>query len=103
MLQLELGYESDVIHPGICHGDPVKYINWKATAKTGELKTKELSSLTYQPVVIDFSAIKIKDTERKISCIAYAVVQLTRKNIPIGLGLHSGVHPQHQAPTEQPF
>jgi uncharacterized protein (DUF58 family) len=85
----KIGYESDIISiREYVHGDPVKYINWKATAKTGELKTKELSSLTYQPVVIDFSATEIEDTERKISCIAYTVVQLTRKNIPIGLRLH---------------
>ena len=83
------GYDSDVISiREYVHGDPVKYINWKATAKTGELKTKELSSLAYQPVVIDFSAIEIEDTEQKISCIAYTIVQLTRKNIPIGLRLN---------------
>jgi uncharacterized protein (DUF58 family) len=83
------GYESDIISiREYVHGDPVKYINWKATAKTGELKTKELSSLAYQPVVIDFGAVEIEDTEQKISCIAYTIVQLIRKNIPIGLRLN---------------
>lgn len=82
------GYESDIISiREYVHGDPIKYINWKATAKTGELKTKELSSLAYQPVVIDFSSVEIEDTERKISCIAYTIVQLIRRNIPIGLRL----------------
>jgi uncharacterized protein (DUF58 family) len=84
------GYESDIISiREYVHGDPIKYINWKATAKTGELKTKELSSLTFQPVVIDFSTVDIEDTERRISCIAYTIVQLIRKNIPIGLRLNS--------------
>jgi uncharacterized protein (DUF58 family) len=83
------GYESDIISiREYVHGDPIKYINWKATAKTGELKTKELSSLAYQPVVIDFTTVDIEDTEQKISCIAYTIVQLVRKNIPIGLRLN---------------
>jgi len=83
------GYESDIISiREYVHGDPIKYINWKATAKTGELKTKELSSLAYQPVVIDFSMVDIEDIEQKISYIAYTIVQLIRKNIPIGLRLN---------------
>lgn len=83
------GYESDITSiREYVHGDPIKYINWKATAKTGELKTKELSSLTYQPIVIDFTMVYIEDTEQKISCVAYTIVQLIRKNIPIGLRLN---------------
>jgi uncharacterized protein (DUF58 family) len=83
------GYESDIISiREYVHGDPIKYINWKATAKTGELKTKELSSLAYQPIVIDFTTVDIEDIEQKISCIAYTIVQLIRKNIPIGLRLN---------------
>jgi uncharacterized protein (DUF58 family) len=80
------GYESDMISiRQYVLGDPVKYINWKATAKTGELKTKELSALTFEPVVIDFEKVGIKDVEEKLSCIAYTVFHLFRKNIPIGL------------------
>jgi uncharacterized protein (DUF58 family) len=85
----KIGYESDIISiREYVHGDPIKYINWKATAKTGELKTKELSSLSYQPVVIDFSNVDIDDTEQKISCVSYTIVQLIKKNIPIGLRLN---------------
>jgi uncharacterized protein (DUF58 family) len=84
------GYESDIISiREYVHGDPIKYINWKATAKTGELKTKELSSLTFQPVVIDFATVDIEDLEQRISCVAYMIVQLIRKNVPIGLRLNS--------------
>jgi hypothetical protein len=31
--------------------------------------------------------VDIEDIEQKISCIAYTIVQLVRKNIPIGLRL----------------
>lgn len=84
------GSDSDIISiREYVPGDPIKYINWKATARTGELKTKELSSLTFQPVIIDFSTVDIENTEEKISCVTYAIVQLIKKNIPIGLRLGS--------------
>lgn len=80
------GYESDILSiREYIQGDPFKYINWKATAKTGELKTKELSSLAYQPIVIDFDRSSIKNIEERISCITYTVLQLLKKNIPVGL------------------
>lgn len=80
------GYESDIMSiREYVHGDPLKYINWKATAKTGELKTKELSSLAFAPVIIDFDSVDIDDVEEKISCIAFTIVQCIRKNVPVGM------------------
>jgi uncharacterized protein (DUF58 family) len=80
------GYEADIISiREYIQGDPFKYINWKATAKTGGLKTKELSTLAHQPVVIDFEKINIRNIEEKISCITYMILQLLKKNIPVGL------------------
>jgi uncharacterized protein (DUF58 family) len=87
------GYESDMISiRAYVQGDPVKYINWKATAKTGALKTKELSSLIFQPVVIDFEKINIGDLEEKLSCVAYTIFHLLRKNIPIGLKIKENLY-----------
>ncbi len=89
----KIGFESDIVSiREYVHGDPLKYIHWKATAKTGKLKTKELSTLTYQPVVIDFDKVAITDTEEKISCIAYSIVQLLKKNIPIGLKINGRLY-----------
>lgn len=89
----KIGFESDIVSiREYVHGDPLKYIHWKATAKTGKLKTKELSTLTYQPVVIDFENVAINDTEEKISCIAYSIVQLLKKNIPIGLKINGRLY-----------
>lgn len=80
------GFESEILSiREYIHGDPFKYINWKATAKTGELKTKELSSLAFQPIVIDFEKSAIRSIEEKISCITYTILQLLKKNIPVGL------------------
>lgn len=89
----KIGFESDIVSiREYVHGDPLKYIHWKATAKTGKLKTKELSTLTYQPIVIDFEKVAIRDTEEKISCIAYSIVQLLKKNVPIGLKINGRLY-----------
>lgn len=89
----KIGYESDVISiRQYVHGDPLKYINWKATAKTGELKTKELSTLFCEPVVIDFDKVAIRDVEERISSVAYRILQLLRKERPVGLRIGSKLY-----------
>jgi uncharacterized protein (DUF58 family) len=89
----KIGYESDLISiRKYVYGDPLKYISWKATAKTGDLKIKELSSLIFEPIVIHFEEVDIKDLEEKISCIAYTIFQFLRKNIPVGLEMKGTVY-----------
>jgi uncharacterized protein (DUF58 family) len=88
-----LGYESDVVSiREYVRGDPLKYIHWKATAKTGKLKTKELSSLAHRPVIIDFEKVSIANIEERISSIAYAIVQFCKKNIPVGLRINNNLY-----------
>ena len=80
------GYEGDLMSVrNYVYGDPMKYIHWKASAKSRELKTKELSSLSQRPVVIDFENIGIKNREERISCVTYLLLLLHRRNIPVGL------------------
>lgn len=80
------GYEAEMISlRDYIKGDPLKYIHWKASAKTGRLKTKELSSLSRQPVIIDFDTLTIKNVEEKISCVTYLLLKLFRKNVPVRL------------------
>jgi uncharacterized protein (DUF58 family) len=82
----ERGYESDIMSVReYILGDPLKYIHWKATAKTGKLKTKELSISAHQPVIIDFDKIEGRDIEAQLSCAAYMVISLIRKGIPVGM------------------
>jgi uncharacterized protein (DUF58 family) len=88
-----IGYESDIVSiREYVYGDPLKYINWKATAKTGKLKTKELSTLAYQPVIINFDKVAIKDLEEKLSCISYSLLQVLKRNMPIGLKINNRLY-----------
>ncbi|MBF0463722.1 MAG: DUF58 domain-containing protein [Nitrospirae bacterium] len=80
------GYDSELISVrDYVAGDPLKYVHWKATARTGKLKTKELSSLTFQPIVIDFENFPSESVETKISGITYLIVELSKKKTPVGL------------------
>ncbi|WP_456383682.1 DUF58 domain-containing protein [Persephonella sp.] len=65
-------------------GDPLKYIHWKASAKTGVLKTKELTDSSNRPVVIDLDRIK-GNREEKISCATHLILELYRMGVPFGL------------------
>lgn len=80
------GYDSDILSlRAYSHGDPLKYIHWKASAKSGTLITKELSALLLQPEVIDFEKVPVKDIEARLSCVTYAIIKHYRQGIPVGL------------------
>lgn len=78
----ERGYEGDLLSlRSYVPGDPVKYIHWKATAKTDQLKTKELSSLMIKPTVIDVDRISGRIEER-LSCATYLILRYSRIGLP---------------------
>jgi uncharacterized protein (DUF58 family) len=80
------GFEAEILSiRNYRYGDPQKYIHWKASARTGQLKTKELSSLLHRPLIIDFDEVPIRDVEEKISCITYVIVKSYRLNMPVGI------------------
>lgn len=87
------GYDGDVVSfRSYITGDPLKYIHWKATAKTGRLKTKELSALSHRPVVIDLEKMPAGDIEEKISCATYIVLSLFKNGIPFRLKIRDRVY-----------
>jgi uncharacterized protein (DUF58 family) len=86
------GFEAEILSiRNYRYGDPQKYIHWKASARTGELKTKELSSLSHRPLIIDFDEIVIGDLEERISCITYVIIRSYRLNIPVGIKISGKV------------
>lgn len=65
-------------------GDPLKYIHWKASAKTLSLKTKEFSPPLGNPVIINVDELS-GSLEDKISKAAYSIMTLSKIGNPIGL------------------
>jgi uncharacterized protein (DUF58 family) len=87
------GYDGELVSiRNYTAGDPSKYIHWKSSAKTGELKTKEFLMASHQPVLIDFERLDIRDREEKISCITYFIIKAFRNKIPVGLKLTSTIY-----------
>jgi len=81
-----MGYDSDILSiRDYVPGDPMKYINWKSTAKTGSLKTKELAAIEERPVILDMDRPRAEDLEWLLSCATYWVLRLTRSRVPVGL------------------
>ncbi len=66
-------------------GDQPKHISWKSTAKTGVLKTRELSAIELQLVIIDFDRMDKRDLEHTISGITHLVLHLLRLRTPVGM------------------
>lgn len=66
--------------------DPMKYIHWKASAKTTELMTKEFSPYRGSPVIIKLSNFS-GTLEQKIGMATYSIIQLSKQGIPVGLEL----------------
>jgi uncharacterized protein (DUF58 family) len=81
-----MGYDSDILSiRDYVPGDPLKYINWKSTAKTGSLKTKELAAIEERPVILDMDRTIKGDLEWVLGCATYWVLRLTRSGVPVGL------------------
>lgn len=86
------GFDSDILSiRNYVSGDPIKYVSWKSTAKTGSLKTKEMSSPESPQIIIDVNRMKRENLETTLSCAAFLVVKLIRSNVPVGLILDNQV------------
>lgn len=66
--------------------EPMKLINWKATAKVGKLMAKEAYASAQSPVVLTLDQVE-GTLEEKISKITYAVIKLLENGYPVGLKL----------------
>lgn len=82
-------------------GDPLKYINWKASARTDQLKTKQFAAPLAQPVILDFANLPPADLETRLSRVTYTINRFIKHNTPVGLRLDQqffppGLHKSHK-------
>ena len=73
-------------------GDPLKYIDWKATARTGHLKTKELAASLRPPVLIEWEKIPVRNVEARLSAVTFLILELMRSNRPVGLKIEERLY-----------
>ncbi len=68
--------------------EPIKYIHWKASAKSLDLMSKEFSPYRGNPIMIklsDFSG----SLEEKIGKVTFTIMELHKRGIPVGLSLEN--------------
>lgn len=66
-------------------GDPKKSINWKATARTGDLKVNERLPEMPKVIIIDLEAPSGLDLEKTLSCATYSVIKYAQEGYLVGL------------------
>lgn len=65
--------------------DPLKLIHWRLSARQGELKVKELTAPSEDPLIIDVLSLPGGGVEDILSCAAYLVNRVMRAGRPVGL------------------
>lgn len=79
------GLESELVSiRSYAAGDSMRLVHWKATARTGSLKVKELAPAGAEPVIIEPDRLE-GDMEQRLSCAVWLVRELMSKGSPVGL------------------
>lgn len=82
------GYEGDVTKITDYTGaEPLKLIHWRLSAKHQDLKVKELSVTAQEPVILHLDTLPGNNLEGRLSCAAFLVNRLIKKNMMVGLKL----------------
>jgi len=80
------GLEGDISRIADYSGvEPLKAIHWKLSARQEELKVKELSAVTQEPVILDPLLSPGKDLETRLRHTTYLVQRFIREGRPVGL------------------
>ncbi|BCR03344.1 hypothetical protein DESUT3_04130 [Desulfuromonas versatilis] len=74
-------------------GEPLKLIHWKLSARHDQLKVKELSAATHEPLIIDLERLPGADLEQRLGCAVHLVRETLRRERPVGLRLGSRLIP----------
>lgn len=69
--------------------DPLKLIHWRLSARQGELKVKEITAPSEDPLIIDVLSLPAGGLEENLSCAAYLVNRAFRANRAVGLKVGS--------------
>lgn len=65
--------------------EPLKLIHWRLSAKLGDLKVKEMTAGTSEPLILDIDRLPGINREDALSCGVFLVNRFMRQNRPVGL------------------
>lgn len=73
--------------------ESLRRIHWKLSARQGELKVKEMSAASGEPVVLDVDRLPGAGLEERLGSAVFLVNRLARENRPVGLRLGTRLIP----------
>lgn len=73
--------------------EPMKRIHWKLTARHDEMKVKQLSDTSREPVVLNLEQMPGETTAARLQCASYHVNRFSRQERPVGLQLKDRLFP----------
>ncbi len=81
----DASYDEIISIRNYSQGDPIKFVNWKATAKTDKLKVNEMTGETSKEILLDLRNIPSHQIEYYLSCFTWAVIKLLKEGFAVGL------------------
>jgi len=80
------GYDGDMETIAEYTGaEPLRLVHWRLSARHGNLKVKQLTSLANTPLMLDLAQLPGQNLEERLSCGAWLVNRSIRANRPVGL------------------
>ncbi|MBP8981358.1 MAG: DUF58 domain-containing protein [Syntrophobacterales bacterium] len=73
-------------------GDPLRFIHWKASARTGSFKTKDFSAAAMEPLFLDIALLPGKDLEIKLSHLCFLIKESLDDMRPVILRLDGDMY-----------
>ncbi len=82
------GLEGEISRIGDYSGtEPLRLIHWKLSARQGDLKVKELSAVTREPLLVDLALLPGGGLEARLGCAVHLINRAGREGRPVGLRL----------------
>ncbi len=80
------GHQGEITRIVDYRGDqPLKLIHWKLSARSEELKVKELAEASAEPVMLDFETLPGSTVEERLGAATFLINRCAREQRPVGL------------------
>lgn len=73
--------------------EPLRRVHWKLSARQGELKVKEMSAASGDPVILEVDRLPGAGVEERLGSGVFLVNRLARENRPVGLRIGARLIP----------
>ncbi len=80
------GHQGEITRIADYRGDqPLKLVHWKLSARSEDLKVKELAEAAAEPVILDVDALPGSSVEERLGAATFLINRCARERRPVGL------------------